>query len=279
VRSRARIARRSRPRSLQILRSATPTPAGIALAPRPSMAPRSRRTGASTGPLAPSQRGGPPDADREGTGQGAQSSATRPVAASHLRWCDVCAVLRSGGLLGLTWWLLPHVGGCAAQGEPSPPPPLSITSGAPGASGGTPSPGPSAPPPAASSVIDLPGGGVGIGLDDLRFSPRLGRIISPAGRTGAVDLIDPASGAVTSVTGFTSSATFDGSDQQGGSVSARREAGKQARREGEGSASHQFPTTRVSDAVRAHFGLVRVARLLAPTLPELGLSLETILPK
>lgn len=65
------------------------------------------------------------------------------------------------------------------------------------------------------ATIQLPGGEVGIGLDDLRFSARLGRIVSPAGRTGSVDLVDPGSLAVTSVSGFSAFDTFDGSDQQG----------------------------------------------------------------
>jgi len=52
------------------------------------------------------------------------------------------------------------------------------------------------------SPIQLPGGEAGVGLDDLQWSARLGRLLIPAGRTGAVDLIDPATGAVQQVSGF-----------------------------------------------------------------------------
>jgi hypothetical protein len=38
------------------------------------------------------------------------------------------------------------------------------------------------------------------------FAPALRRLIVPAGRTGLVDLVDPATGAVESITGFTRSA-------------------------------------------------------------------------
>jgi hypothetical protein len=45
------------------------------------------------------------------------------------------------------------------------------------------------------TTIQLPGGESGIGLDDLRYSRKLGRVLVPAGRTGNLDLIDPVSGA------------------------------------------------------------------------------------
>jgi hypothetical protein len=48
----------------------------------------------------------------------------------------------------------------------------------------------------------LPGGEGGIGFDDLRFSPTLGRVLVPAGRTGSLDLVDPVSGAVEVISGF-----------------------------------------------------------------------------
>lgn len=69
--------------------------------------------------------------------------------------------------------------------------------------------------PNAATIVDLPNGAAGIGLDDLRYSAGLGRIVVPAGRTGNVDLVDPATLVVTSFGGFTSAAQFDGSDQQG----------------------------------------------------------------
>src|SRR6267142_3892860 len=40
--------------------------------------------------------------------------------------------------------------------------------------------------------VELPAGGPGIGFDDLRFSAALKRLLVPAGRSGNLDLIDPA---------------------------------------------------------------------------------------
>lgn len=54
----------------------------------------------------------------------------------------------------------------------------------------------------ASLPLPLPGGEGGIGLDDLRFSKELGRVVVPAGRTGRLDLIDPRTRTIQSVQGF-----------------------------------------------------------------------------
>ena len=50
--------------------------------------------------------------------------------------------------------------------------------------------------------IPLPGGEGGIGFDDLTFSPALHRLLVPAGRTGKLDLIDPATRQITAIAGF-----------------------------------------------------------------------------
>lgn len=71
------------------------------------------------------------------------------------------------------------------------------------------------PPPPSSDAVNLPDGAKGIGLDDLRYSSRLGRIVVPAGRTGAIDLVDPDTLDVTRFDGFTFDPRFNGSDQQG----------------------------------------------------------------
>jgi hypothetical protein len=55
---------------------------------------------------------------------------------------------------------------------------------------------------AMPSPLTLPGGSAGIGFDDLRFSDELHRVLVPAGRTGRLDLVDPSTGEVTSVDGF-----------------------------------------------------------------------------
>lgn len=54
----------------------------------------------------------------------------------------------------------------------------------------------------APTPVPMPGGEAGIGFDDLGFSPELGRVVVPAGRTGHLDLVDPRSRAVESVAGF-----------------------------------------------------------------------------
>lgn len=59
----------------------------------------------------------------------------------------------------------------------------------------------------APTPIALPGGEGGIGFDDLRFSSELHAIIVPAGRTGSVDLVDPATGAVQPIPGFSRAAS------------------------------------------------------------------------
>jgi hypothetical protein len=57
--------------------------------------------------------------------------------------------------------------------------------------------------------LALPDGKGGIGFDDLRYDAALGRLLIPAGRSGNVDLIDPSSGAVTPIGGFTRIARYD----------------------------------------------------------------------
>ncbi len=68
---------------------------------------------------------------------------------------------------------------------------------------------------AKATQLVLPGGAGGIGFDDLRFSPELHRVLAPAGRTGKLDLIDPSSGAIESIDGFSSDATFGGGHGEG----------------------------------------------------------------
>lgn len=64
-------------------------------------------------------------------------------------------------------------------------------------------------------AVPLPDGSAGIGFDDLGYSPALGRILVPAGRTGDLDLIDPKSLAITTITGFSSDVTYGGGHGQG----------------------------------------------------------------
>ncbi|HEU0032824.1 MAG TPA: hypothetical protein VFQ53_19465 [Kofleriaceae bacterium] len=61
-----------------------------------------------------------------------------------------------------------------------------------------------APAPAkpAAAAVALPGGEAGIGFDDLRFAPGIGRVLAPAGGTGNLDLVDPRTRRVTAIGGF-----------------------------------------------------------------------------
>ena len=63
--------------------------------------------------------------------------------------------------------------------------------------------GPAVAPPES---LPLPGGEKGIGFDDLTWSPALHRVLAPAGRTGKLDLIDPAVLGTTDVAGFSADA-------------------------------------------------------------------------
>ncbi|HTM20680.1 MAG TPA: hypothetical protein VL172_09240 [Kofleriaceae bacterium] len=72
-----------------------------------------------------------------------------------------------------------------------------------------------APGTAAVKPLPLPGGEGGIGFDDLQYAPELHRLLVPAGRTGALDLVDPATGAVEQVTGFTADARYGGGHGEG----------------------------------------------------------------
>ncbi len=54
----------------------------------------------------------------------------------------------------------------------------------------------------AARPVAIPGGEGGVGFDDLGFSAALGKVLVPAGRTGDLDLVDPASGEVVAIPGF-----------------------------------------------------------------------------
>jgi len=64
-------------------------------------------------------------------------------------------------------------------------------------------------------AVTLPGGSPGIGFDDLRYSARLGRLLVPAGGAGTLDLVDPASRAVTSIGGFSARRAYRGGHDDG----------------------------------------------------------------
>jgi len=59
---------------------------------------------------------------------------------------------------------------------------------------------------AAPASVQLPAGEHGIGFDALRFDAGLHQVLAPAGGTGNLDLIDPKTGAVTAIAGFSRTA-------------------------------------------------------------------------
>ncbi|HXT00207.1 MAG TPA: hypothetical protein VN915_06000 [Elusimicrobiota bacterium] len=54
-----------------------------------------------------------------------------------------------------------------------------------------------------STSVPMPGGGAGIGFDDLGYAPGLNKMLVPGGRTGRLFLVDPGTRKVSSVGGFT----------------------------------------------------------------------------
>jgi hypothetical protein len=70
-------------------------------------------------------------------------------------------------------------------------------------------------PPSTVIPVPLPGGGGGIGFDDLLFARGIGRVVVPAGRSGNLDLIDPASRQVVAIGGFRRSDRFGGGHGEG----------------------------------------------------------------
>ena len=80
---------------------------------------------------------------------------------------------------------------------------------------GVPAPGATPRPEGASRAIAIPGGEGGIGFDDLRWSAALRRVLLPAGRTGALALVDPGAGTVDLLTGFAAQAGYSGGHGEG----------------------------------------------------------------
>ena len=70
----------------------------------------------------------------------------------------------------------------------------------------------------APASVALPDGARGIGFDDLRYDAGLGMVLAPAGGTGNLDLVDPKTGAVTAIGGF--SRTAGGGDGHGHGVTS-----------------------------------------------------------
>lgn len=67
----------------------------------------------------------------------------------------------------------------------------------------------------AQAAIEIPGGFAGIGFDDLRYAPALGPVLVPAGRTGALVLIDASTRGATPIAGFSAKTEFSGGHDDG----------------------------------------------------------------
>jgi DNA-binding beta-propeller fold protein YncE len=67
----------------------------------------------------------------------------------------------------------------------------------------------------SGAPVPLPEGEGGIGFDDLRFSPTLGKVLVPAGRTGRLDLVEPRTSAVTAISGFGGAPSYGGGHRDG----------------------------------------------------------------
>jgi DNA-binding beta-propeller fold protein YncE len=63
--------------------------------------------------------------------------------------------------------------------------------------------------------IALPDGSPGIGFDDLRYSTRLHQLLVPGGRSGRLDLIEPGTLSVSSISGFAVTSAYSGGHDDG----------------------------------------------------------------
>ena len=73
---------------------------------------------------------------------------------------------------------------------------------------------PPLPKPPAPTVIAMPGGEGGIGFDD-RYSATLAKLLVPGGRSGQLNLVDPLSGGIVSIPGFSVVKEFNGGHDDG----------------------------------------------------------------
>src|ERR1043165_1926073 len=73
---------------------------------------------------------------------------------------------------------------------------------------------------ARPTTLPLPGGEAGIGFADLMFPPPLRRVLAPAGRTGKLDVIAPATMKIESIAGFSADSAKFGGGHGAGTTSA-----------------------------------------------------------
>jgi DNA-binding beta-propeller fold protein YncE len=66
-----------------------------------------------------------------------------------------------------------------------------------------------------SKTIQMPEGSAGIGFDDIQYSSTMKKVLIPSGRTGMLNLLDPKSLTVSSISGFSSTKDFKGGHGEG----------------------------------------------------------------
>src|SRR5262245_60359834 len=66
-----------------------------------------------------------------------------------------------------------------------------------------------------TKTVSMPEGSSGIGFDDIQYSSTLKKVLVPSGRTGMLNLVDPESLAVTTISGFSSAKDYKGGHGEG----------------------------------------------------------------
>src|SRR5262245_28104828 len=66
-----------------------------------------------------------------------------------------------------------------------------------------------------SKSVSMPEGSAGIGFDDIQYSSAMKKVLVPSGRTGMLNLVDPESLAVTSISGFSAAKDYKGGHGEG----------------------------------------------------------------
>jgi hypothetical protein len=64
-------------------------------------------------------------------------------------------------------------------------------------------------------TVVMPEGSAGIGFDDIQYSSAMKKVLLPSGRTGMLNLVDPETLAVESISGFSSTVNFKGGHGEG----------------------------------------------------------------
>jgi hypothetical protein len=66
-----------------------------------------------------------------------------------------------------------------------------------------------------TKTVQLPEGSGGIGFDDIQYSSAMKKVLVPSGRTGMLNLVDPESLVVTSISGFSAAKDYKGGHGEG----------------------------------------------------------------